>query len=191
VRPAGRPRTSAEADFMADVEREHARPMSDGTSAAIPAGFKPVVMTLGGSFVAANGPLYVSKQGDTVRLGLRIEERHCSGLGMCHGGLLATFADMLMPLAMYNEAELAAAPRTIPTVSMQLDFIAPVRMGDWLEGEGQVLKVTRSLVFVQALVRVEGNVVLRCSGVYKIASELSADWPGMYIDVSPPVPPGG
>jgi acyl-coenzyme A thioesterase PaaI-like protein len=72
----------------------------------------------------------------------------------------------------------------LPTVSLQLDFMAPARMGDWVEGEGQVLRVTRSLVFAQGLARSDDRILLRCSGIYKIANE-TGDSPGMYTEHSP------
>ena len=160
--------------------------MSIAQSAAVPPGFVPVAM--GGPFVGANGPLYVWRQGQQTKVGLRIEQKHCNALGTCHGGLLATFADQMMPVAMYAHLEGAGLPRFLPTVSLQLDFIGPVYLDDWIEGETQVLRATRSLVFAQGLVQVAGEPVLRASGVYKIAAEIG-DSPGMYTDEMPAVPP--
>jgi uncharacterized protein (TIGR00369 family) len=147
-----------------------------------PAGFRPITVTLGGAFATANGPLWLRQQGTTTELGLRIDERHCSGLGVCHGGMLATFADILMPMVFFTDASHAPFTQALPTVSLQLDYISPVRRGDFIRGEAQVLKVTRRLVFAQGLVRVESQVVLRCSGVFARAGELSPDWPGFYVD---------
>jgi uncharacterized protein (TIGR00369 family) len=157
-------------------------------TATIPAGFEPVAM--GGPFVAANGPFYVQQQDGRFKLGLRIERRHCNTMGHCHGGLLMTFADMMMPLAMYdNHPELAEVKRFLPTVGLQIDFIGAIHAGDWLEGEAQVLKVTRSIVFAQGLVHAHGQLVLRCSGTYKVASQIPPGHPGMYTDQAPPALP--
>ena len=88
-------------------------------------------------------------------------------MGICHGGMLATFADMLLPIgAVTLVPELHN--RFLPTVSLQLDFMSPARLGDWVEGEMQVLRTTRTMVFMQGLVRSGGVVALRCSGVFKI-----------------------
>ena len=58
--------------------------------------------------------------------------------------------------------------RFLPTVSLQLDFMASGKLGDWVEGEMQVLRTTRTLVFAQGLVKSGGVMALRCSGVFKI-----------------------
>jgi uncharacterized protein (TIGR00369 family) len=154
----------------------------------IPAGFDPVPM--GGPFIAANGPFYVSSSDRGFRLGLRIERRHCNTMGHAHGGLLMAFCDMLMPLAMYdNHPQLAPLRRFLPTVGLQIDFIGPAHAGDWLEGEPQVLKVTRSMVFAQGLVHAHGQLVARCSGSYKISSAMPPGHPGMYTNQAPPTLP--
>ena len=149
-----------------------------------PAGFKPIQVTLGGAFAAANGPLWVRHGPTAVELGLRIDERHCSGLGFCHGGMLATFADILMPMAFFTDPSQGPFNNALPTVSLQIDFIGPVRIGDFLYGEAQVLKKTRRLVFAQGLIRVEDQLVLRCSGVFTIAGNLPPGWTGFYVDAN-------
>lgn len=149
-----------------------------------PAGFEPVPM--GGAFVAANGPFYVWQQDGRVKLGTRIRRQHINTMGHCHGGMLATFVDMLMPLAMYGHPKLVSVPRFLPTAGLQIDFLGPAYFGDWVEGEPQVLKVTRSLVFAQALVHAEGELILRCSGIHKIAAEIPPGHAGMYTNQPPP-----
>jgi acyl-coenzyme A thioesterase PaaI-like protein len=58
--------------------------------------------------------------------------------------------------------------RFLPTVSLQIDFMAAVSLGAWVEGEADVLKVTRAMVFAQGLVRADGVDAMRCSSVFKI-----------------------
>ncbi|MFG5407427.1 PaaI family thioesterase [Piscinibacter sakaiensis] len=96
---------------------------------------------------------------------MRVEARHCNPAAQCHGGMLATFADMVLPYtAMYD---LGIARRFTPTVSLQTDFVAPVGRGSWLEGLGTVVRSTRTLLFVQGLLFVGAEVVARASGIYK------------------------
>ncbi|MDE2277802.1 MAG: PaaI family thioesterase, partial [Burkholderiales bacterium] len=68
----------------------------------LPPGFKPV--TVGGAFVAQNGPLYVLHEGPVVKLGFRVEARHCNPMGICHGGMLASFCDMLLPVTVHRKS---------------------------------------------------------------------------------------
>ena len=58
--------------------------------------------------------------------------------------------------------------RFLPTISLQIDYLATVPLGAWVQGEGQVLRTTRSLVFAQGLVQADGKLVARVSGIFKI-----------------------
>jgi uncharacterized protein (TIGR00369 family) len=136
-----------------------------GTPAPPPPGFAPVPM--GGGFIGDVGPLLVLHEGDVVKLGFRVEARHCNPMHNCHGGMLATFCDMVIPVCATRQVP-ALAGRFLPTVSLQLDYMAPVPLGAWVEGQTQVLKVTQTMVFAQALVHADGKVAVRASGVFKI-----------------------
>ncbi len=145
--------------------------MSDAAPPA-PPGYRPV--TVGGEFIAANGPLFVFEHGAVVKLGLRVESRHCNPMGMCHGGMLASFCDMLLPVSVHRKSA-EVGQRFLPTVSLQLDYMAPVPLGAWVEGEAEVLKVTRTMVFAHGLVRADGVPAVRCSGVFKIGPRFGDD----------------
>lgn len=131
----------------------------------IPAGFRP--MPIPGEFMRVNGPLYVVREGDRVRCGFRVEERHTNPMRICHGGMMASFCDMLLPMTAFRTCE-AVKGRFLPTISLQVDYLAPAPLGAWVEGEAQVLRTTRSLVFMQGLVSADGEAVARVSGVFKI-----------------------
>ena len=60
---------------------------------------------------------------------------------------------------------LIAAGASIRIVS---DFVAPARIGDWLEGRGEVVKATKSVVFARGHLNVEGRTILTASGNYKL-----------------------
>lgn len=142
------------------------------TEVHAPPGFVPVPM--GGAFIAVNGPFLVHDHEGVVKVGFRVEARHCNPMGMCHGGMLASFCDMLLPVTAHRvSAEVGR--RFLPTVSLQLDYLAPIPLGAWVEGEAQVLKVTRTMVFMQGLVRADGAPVARCSGVFKIGPKFGDD----------------
>lgn len=131
----------------------------------VPEGF--AVLTMGGPFIQNNGPLYVRHQGPEVLFGFRVEHRHVNTLGNLHGGMMATFCDMLLPLSVhYKTTQLAG--RFLPTISLQVDYLAPARAGMWIQGEAEPLRITRSLVFAQGLVTADGEPCARVSGVFKI-----------------------
>ncbi len=131
----------------------------------IPAGFKPLP-SLGG-FIGVNGPLYMKHEGDLVQLGFRVEARHTNPMQICHGGMMASFCDMLLPLSVHRKSR-EVGMRFLPTISLQIDYLAPSPLGAWVQGEAQVLRTTRSLVFAQGLVEADGTPVARVSGIFKI-----------------------
>lgn len=133
---------------------------------AIPDNFRQA--RLAGDFVALNGPMYGRLTGEKVVLGFRVEQRHTNPVGMCHGGMLASFADMLIPCAAMYRTQMER--RFLPTVSLQIDYMGAALLGAWVQGEAQILRTTRNLVFGQGLVTADGAPALRISGIYKIGS---------------------
>jgi uncharacterized protein (TIGR00369 family) len=132
--------------------------------ADIPEGFRP--RRFGEGFIAVNGPLYVRRQDGGFQLGFRVEQRHCNPMGICHGGMMATFCDMLLPLSAHVLSDVGK--RFLPTINLQIDYLAASPLGAWVQGEAQVLRTTRSLVFMQGLVHADGTPVARVSGIFKI-----------------------
>jgi len=141
--------------------------MTAGAAPPIPAGFEAFEM--GGPFMAVNGPLFKRRRGGEFALGLRIEPRHVNPMANLHGGMMASFCDMLLVLVAHHQSETLRA-HFMPTVSLQLDYLAPAPLGCWIEGGGQLLRTTRSLAFVQALVTADGQPCVRASGVLKIGA---------------------
>ena len=135
---------------------------------AIPSGFRPLSADSG--FIGVNGPLYLLHQGEDVRLGLRVEPRHVNPMGNLHGGMMASFCDMLLPLSVHYQ-DAALADRFLPTISLQIDYLAPSPLGCWLEGTAQLLRATRSMVFAQGLVTADGVPCARASGVFKLGPQ--------------------
>ncbi len=130
----------------------------------IPEGFRAV--KVGGNFIAHNGPLYGKWDGKRLQIGFRVEERHTNPLKICHGGMMATFADMLIPCAAMYQFEMER--RFLPTISLQMDYMGASPLGAWVQGEGDVLKTTRNMLFGQGLVTADGQPVLRVSGIFKM-----------------------
>lgn len=141
--------------------------MSD---AAPPAGFE--IHPIGGAFVALTGPFYIRRLApERIALGFRVQPRHCNLMGNCHGGMLATFCDMLLPITVHQTVPQVGL-RFLPTIGLQMDYLAPTPLGAWVEAEAQVLRTTRSMVFAHAVVTADGTPVARCSGTMKIAGPI-------------------
>jgi acyl-coenzyme A thioesterase PaaI-like protein len=128
-----------------------------------PAGFE--VVRIGGAFATHNGPLYGRWFEGRLQLGFRVGALHANPGQGCHGGMLSTFVDILLSSAAQYQTDI---PRQfLPTISLQTDYLAIATMGSWVQGQADILKVTRSLVFSQGLVQADGVTVLRASGVFR------------------------
>jgi uncharacterized protein (TIGR00369 family) len=134
-----------------------------------PAGFRPLPLGPAGSFAVINGPLFGKVENGALVFGFRVEPRHCNPANICHGGMMMNFADMVLGLGA-NFAE--KLNRFLPTVSMTSDFLAPSPLGCWVEGQSEVLRVTRNLVFAQCLITADGTPALRASGILKLGAPL-------------------
>lgn len=130
---------------------------------AIPEGFEPA--PIGGAFATHNGPLHARWHDGRLELGFRVGPRHVNPGGACHGGMLMTFADILISTAAQYQTDIAR--QFLPTISLQADFLAPAALGGWVQGRAEILKVTKNLIFSQGLVEADGVLVMRASGVFR------------------------
>jgi uncharacterized protein (TIGR00369 family) len=138
---------------------------SDAATLDVPSGFK--LLAIGGDYMAVNGPLYVRVVEGRAQLGFRVEKRHTNPLNNCHGGMLASFGDMLLPVCIHRQSA-EVGHRFLPTISLQIDYLAPAPLGAWVQGEADVLRVTRTMVFANGVAQADGTPVIRVSGIFKI-----------------------
>jgi uncharacterized protein (TIGR00369 family) len=137
--------------------------MQDTTVSDPAPAFEPV--EIGGAFATHNGPMHARWILGHLQLGFRVGPHHVNPAQECHGGMLGMFADILISTAAQYQSDI---PRQfLPTISLQMDFIAAAPLGSWVQGEADILRVTRNLVFSQGLIHADGTLVLRTSGVFK------------------------
>jgi uncharacterized protein (TIGR00369 family) len=119
-------------------------------------------------FLENTGPLYGKWADDHLLLGFRVEMRHCNPGQVAHGGMLATFADMLLPIASRFQSKTDMG--FLPTINLTCDYLAPAPLGSWVEGRAEPVKMTKNLLFAQGTATAEGQPVLRANGIFKITS---------------------
>ena len=144
---------------------------------------------IGGAFAVHNGPLFACWRDGRLALGFRVGPRHVNPGLACHGGMLVMFADILISTAAQYQADI---PRQfLPTISLQVDFLAGAPLGSWVQGQADILRVTRNLVFSQGLVEADGEAVMRASGVFRrgpllpeSAGDQALRLPGMPVQVT-------
>jgi len=150
-----------------------------------PPGFVPVG-GLCGRFIEHSGPLFGRLEGQDLRLGFRVLDRHTNPLACAHGGMLASLADMVLACGVMYRPE--GWGRVLPTVSLQLDFLSFARLGAWVEGNSETLRTTSSLIFAQAVILADGAPALRASGIFKRApaAESESNWDPLQLRGSAP-----
>jgi acyl-coenzyme A thioesterase 13 len=126
-----------------------------------PAGFSPIPRL--SPFNAMVGPLYERRRGDELSIGLRIEQKHTNSRGICHGGVLATLADLALGYAMLARCP---DPGGFVTANLSVDFAGAVRVGDWIESEVDIQRVGARLAFANCYLVSDGRRVVRASAIF-------------------------
>ncbi len=109
------------------------------------------------------GPFCYRKEGDKIRCAFEPRREHLNGGGAIHGGALMSFADFCL-FAIADEA-LQGQPAV--TLTFNSEFVSAGDLDGWIEGEGVVVRQTRSVIFVQAQLRQKTRTLLAFSGVLK------------------------
>jgi uncharacterized protein (TIGR00369 family) len=132
-------------------------------SSNIPEGFRPLAFNMG--FLEHSGPLYGKWDDDHLLMGFRVEMRHCNPGQVAHGGMMATFADMLLPMAARFQSKQDMG--FMPTINLTCDFMAPAKLGAWVEGRAKPARITKGLIFAQGTATADGEPCLRANGIFK------------------------
>lgn len=128
-----------------------------------PQGFEPLSRT--SPFADLVGPIYQKSDAAGLVIGLRVEEKHCNGRGIAHGGVLATLADIAMG---YSAAFSTEPPTPIVTASQTIDYAGKAESGDWVEVHTDVQKVGRGMAFANCYFHVGSKRIARASAVFSV-----------------------
>jgi uncharacterized protein (TIGR00369 family) len=137
--------------------------------AGIPEGFELDPRFQPHTFSGLVGPFYARRQGNALSLGLRIEERHCNSRGTCHGGMLATLADVALGYACALAASADGQRRNFVTVDLAIQYLASTQVGDWVQSEVTVLTPGSRTASATGHLLANGNPVARISANFRVA----------------------
>lgn len=132
----------------------------------IPAGFQLVPMTHeAGGFLSITGPYYMNMNAaeGVFHWGFFAEPHHCNPSGFIHGGMLATFVDIIMGGAAFMKV---GAP--VATITLNTEFMSAGKPGFWYDGVAEVVRKARTLCFVKGEVRCGDKLILTSSGTWAI-----------------------
>ncbi|HXL98914.1 MAG TPA: PaaI family thioesterase [Rhizomicrobium sp.] len=113
------------------------------------------------------GPVYEQGEPPARRFAILIDARHVNMRGVIHGGMLMTFADAALGQAVWDVTDRAPSV----TLNMQSQFLKPARAGDVIVVQPELIRRTRSFVFMRGDFRVGDETVLAVSSVWKLLGQ--------------------
>ena len=96
----------------------------------------------------------------------KIQDIHLNTGGIAHGGYLATIADAGMGTA----AHMISSGKRCVTINLEIKFLSAGKLGDDLTGKVQILKKTKTLIFINCINSNSKEIVSSASGTWKILS---------------------
>jgi uncharacterized protein (TIGR00369 family) len=135
-------------------------------TARAPAGFVP--MTGLSPFNALVGPLYERRREGHVSIALCIEEKHTNSRGICHGGVLATLADLALGYAMVAQK---GGKASFVTAHLAVDYAGSAKIGDWIQSDVEIQRVGTRLAFANCYLVVGERRIVRASAIFAHAEK--------------------
>ena len=126
-------------------------------------GFK--LADFSGAFLQRNGPYYIKPEGQRWLIAQRVEKQHVNYLGIAHGGMLSTLADVALSCQPY----LSEQPNpSVTTTSMTTNFLLAAKLGDWIVADAAIDRLSKRSAHVRGAITRGDEVLLTMSGVFGI-----------------------
>ena len=120
-------------------------------------------------FMHHNGGLYFREISENeYEFKATIREFHLNKREITHGGFICSLIDAGAGTAVYR----ATDQQSCVTVSLDIKFIAPSRKDDELIGNVQILKKTKSMVFVSCNLKNKNQLIASATGVWKVIRKI-------------------
>ena len=94
----------------------------------------------------------------------KVKYMHLNTGGIAHGGFLASIADAGMGTA----AHMISENKRCVTINLEIKFLSAGKLGDDLIGKVQILKKTKTLIFINCIMSNSKEIVSSASGTWKI-----------------------
>jgi uncharacterized protein (TIGR00369 family) len=131
------------------------------TAEAVPEGFEQLPVGLG--YTDTLQPTYRRVEGEEVSFGLVVQQQHANSLGICHGGVLMTLADITAASGVNTAAGRRAGS---PTINLSLDFISSAEVGCWIQANVEQVTVKRRFGFCSGVIYKAEGAVARFNGTF-------------------------
>ena len=119
-------------------------------------------------FNALVGPLYERRDGESVSIGIVVEEKHTNSRGICHGGVLATLADLALGYEMLAKS---GDKGSFLTAHLAVDYAGAAKVGDWIESQVEIQRVGARLAFANCYLVANDKPIVRASAIFARGGE--------------------
>jgi acyl-coenzyme A thioesterase PaaI-like protein len=115
-------------------------------------------------FETLTGPFYMKpKEGGGYACAFMPQAHHANGMGNIHGGALMTFADF----ALFAHAHDLMTGHPCVTMQFESQFVGGAVPGTLIQSEGQIIRTTRTMIFLRGLLTQNDEPVLAFSAILK------------------------
>jgi uncharacterized protein (TIGR00369 family) len=114
-------------------------------------------------FIGLVGPIWQKPDASGVRYAFRADAKHRNRRDIVHGGMIMSFADRALGMTARH-----AAGKPQVTIQLDVHFVDAVQIGEFVEAQVEIVRQTRSLIFVKAELLVGARVVATANGIWKI-----------------------
>ena len=115
-------------------------------------------------YPARMGGFWRKADGETMLIGMLADAGHLNRNGSIHGGAVLGLADH----ALGQTSVFAGQGRKQATVQLDVQFVAAPQEGDFMVARGEVVRMTRSIVFMRAEITVGERLVATANGIWKV-----------------------
>ena len=120
-------------------------------------------------FMHHNGGLYFREVSENeYEFKAIIKEFHLNKRQITHGGFICSLIDAGAGTAVYR----ASNNQSCVTVSLDVKFIAPSKLGDEIVGKVNILKKTKSMLFINCNLYINKNIIALATGVWKVIKKI-------------------
>jgi acyl-coenzyme A thioesterase 13 len=116
-------------------------------------------------FETLAGPFYMRAlaRADGYECAFMPEAHHANGMGNIHGGALMTFADF----ALFAHAHDYMSEHPCVTMQFESQFVGGAQVGTLITSAGEIVRATRTMIFIRGLISQGGKPVLAYSAILK------------------------
>ena len=94
----------------------------------------------------------------------KVKKTHLNKAGITHGGFLCTIIDA----GAGTSAHKSTGNKPCVTISLDVKFIGPSNLGDEIIGTVDIMKITKSMVFLSCKLKSKNKIIATALGIWKI-----------------------